>query len=30
MYLNLFGPGTVTGDVGRALFLAGGSAERWR
>lgn len=24
MYLNLFGPGTVTGDVGRSLFLAGG------
>jgi uncharacterized membrane protein YbhN (UPF0104 family) len=24
MYLNLFGPGTVTGDVGRTLFLAGG------
>lgn len=24
MYLNVFGPGTVTGDVGRGLFLAGG------
>ena len=24
MYLNLFGPGTVAGDVGRALFLADG------
>jgi uncharacterized membrane protein YbhN (UPF0104 family) len=24
MYLNLFGPGTVAGDVGRVLFLAGG------
>ena len=24
MYLNLFGPGTVAGDIGRALFLAGG------
>jgi uncharacterized membrane protein YbhN (UPF0104 family) len=24
MYLNLFGPGTVAGDVGRALFLAAG------
>ena len=24
MYLNLFGPGTVAGDVGRTLFLAGG------
>lgn len=24
MYLNLFGPGTVTGDVGRTLYLAGG------
>jgi uncharacterized membrane protein YbhN (UPF0104 family) len=24
-YLNLFGPGTVAGDVGRVLFLAGGS-----
>jgi uncharacterized membrane protein YbhN (UPF0104 family) len=24
MYLNLFGPGTVTGDVGRSLFLADG------
>lgn len=24
MYLNLFGLGTVTGDVGRGLFLAGG------
>jgi len=24
MYLNLFGPGTIAGDVGRVLFLAGG------
>ena len=24
MYLNLFGPGTVAGDIARALFLAGG------
>jgi uncharacterized membrane protein YbhN (UPF0104 family) len=24
MYLNLFGPGTLAGDVGRVLFLAGG------
>jgi uncharacterized membrane protein YbhN (UPF0104 family) len=24
MYLNLFGPGTVAGDVGRTLFLAAG------
>ncbi|MGD9763035.1 MAG: YbhN family protein [Candidatus Binatia bacterium] len=24
MYLNLFGPGTVTGDVGRALLLGAG------
>lgn len=24
MYLNLFGPGTVAGDVGRVLLLAGG------
>jgi uncharacterized membrane protein YbhN (UPF0104 family) len=24
MYLNLFGPGTVAGDLGRVLFLAGG------
>ncbi len=24
MYLNVFGPGTVTGDVGRGLFLAAG------
>lgn len=24
LYLNLFGPGTITGDVGRTLFLAGG------
>ncbi len=24
MYLNLFGPGTVAGDVGRVFFLAGG------
>lgn len=24
MYLNLFGPGTLTGDVGRSLFLADG------
>jgi glycosyltransferase 2 family protein len=24
MYLNLFGPGTVAGDVGRVLFLGGG------
>jgi uncharacterized membrane protein YbhN (UPF0104 family) len=24
MYLNLFGPGTVAGDIGRVLFLAGG------
>lgn len=24
MFLNLFGPGTVAGDLGRALFLAGG------
>jgi uncharacterized membrane protein YbhN (UPF0104 family) len=24
MYLNLFGPGTVAGDVGRVVFLAGG------
>lgn len=24
MYLNLFGPGTVAGDVSRVLFLAGG------
>lgn len=24
MYLNLFGPGTVTGDLGRALYLAAG------
>ena len=24
MYLNLFGPGTVAGDVARTLFLAGG------
>jgi uncharacterized membrane protein YbhN (UPF0104 family) len=24
MYLNLFGPGTLTGDVGRALYLAAG------
>jgi len=24
MYLNLFAPSTVAGDVGRALFLAGG------
>src|SRR5262249_44423162 len=23
MYLNLFGPGTVAGDVGRVVFLAG-------
>lgn len=28
MYLNLFGPGTVTGDVGRTLFLAGGRRRR--
>lgn len=25
MYLNLFGPGTIAGDVGRVVFLAGGS-----
>jgi glycosyltransferase 2 family protein len=24
MYLNLFGPGTIAGDLGRTLFLAGG------
>ncbi|MGH7788022.1 MAG: lysylphosphatidylglycerol synthase transmembrane domain-containing protein [Candidatus Binatia bacterium] len=24
MYLNLFGPGTVTGDIGRTLYLASG------
>ncbi len=24
IYLNLFGPGTLAGDVGRVLFLAGG------
>jgi uncharacterized membrane protein YbhN (UPF0104 family) len=24
MYLNLFGPGTIAGDLGRVLFLAGG------
>ena len=24
MYLNLFGPGTIAGDVGRVVFLAGG------
>lgn len=24
MYVNLFGPGTVAGDVGRVLYLAGG------
>jgi uncharacterized membrane protein YbhN (UPF0104 family) len=24
LYLNLFGPGTVAGDVGRVVFLAGG------
>ena len=24
MYLNLFGPGTLAGDIGRVVFLAGG------
>lgn len=28
MYLNLFGPSTVAGDVGRALYLAGGRGRR--
>lgn len=28
MYLNLFAPSTVAGDIGRALFLAGGRGRR--
>jgi uncharacterized membrane protein YbhN (UPF0104 family) len=28
MYLNLFAPSTVAGDIGRALFLAGGDKRR--
>ena len=28
MYLNLFAPSTVAGDIGRALYLAGGRGRR--
>lgn len=28
MYMNLFAPSTVAGDIGRALFLAGGQKRR--
>jgi uncharacterized membrane protein YbhN (UPF0104 family) len=28
MYLNLFGPGTVAGDVGRVIMLAGGTRRK--
>lgn len=28
MYMNLFAPSTVAGDIGRALFLAGGRQRR--
>lgn len=28
MYMNLFAPSTVAGDIGRALFLAGGQRRR--
>lgn len=28
MYLNLFGPGTVAGDVGRVILLAGGTRRK--
>jgi len=28
MYLNLFGPGTVAGDVGRVILLAGGQRRK--